>query len=650
MPVRCPLILAALAFPAALAAQQPPPTAQQLFDSAAALEGKGDWAGARAAWQKLEDASVRNRRTRAVARLRKGTVLYQLGQPDAAVAALRAALADLPATDPTLRDDRYQAHLILGRVAESSLDYAGAARDYAVAETLTDAPDLKLAALAGVAATQTFLDPAAAGVALDRAEALLTPAKATPAVQAAIARRRALLFLNRGDFAGARKSAERAVKLLGGLTERVDLQDVAARGDAALAALLGGDAENARKYMAYTGAGRVPGGFDPGARMRPPFCGGEAGLKPDDAGVVEFSIGADGRITYAAPIYASGGPDKAIEFARAAREWSWTPEQVKELPAFFRNRARVEMRCSTAFERPSVSKFLEGDLAAWLAQKGAPLRDAEGADAALVSGQRAALSAADGTSNPAAAIGPLYQLATNAVVGREESNAFARRALALATAAGAPATARLALDLIVRRTEGAETWRDARLRARLRALAGDPSYAADPRARAAARLLLADAESNDRARAPLDAVANDAALPASDPLKVGALIRIASLDHADGDTAAARAAFARSGLSADQCALVDKEPRMLRASAGASSFPTEALRWGFEGWVQTEYDIAADGRTQSVRPVLSYPPFVFSDAGARVYRTARFEKTFRPDGGLGCGAQPGRVRFKLPGS
>lgn len=650
MPTRNALALAALALPAALAAQQPAPTAQQLFDSAASLEGKGDWAGARIAWQKLEDASARNRRTRAVARLRKGTTLYQLGQPDAAVAALRASLADLPATDPTLRDDRYQAHLILGRVAEASLDYAGAAGEYAAAEALIDAPDLKIAALAGVVSTQTFVDPVAAGVALDRAEGLLTPAKATPPVQAVIARRRALLLLNRGDFAGARKSAERAVKLLGGLTERVDLQDVSARGDVALAALLAGDAENARKYMAYTGAGRVPGGFDPGASMKPPYCGGEAGLKPDDTGVVEFSIGADGRIAYAAPVYASGGPGAALEFARAAREWSWTPEQVRELPAFFRNRARVEMRCSTSFERPSVAKFLEGDLSAWLAEKGAPLAEAGGSDAVLAAEQRAALAAADGSPNPAAAIGPLYQLAANAVVGREETNAFAKRALTLATAAGAPATARLALDLVVRRTEGAETWRGGRLRARLRELAADPSYAADPRARAAARLLLADAESNERARAPLDAVANDGTLAANDPLKIGALIRIASIDHANGDTAAARAAFARSGLSADQCALVDKEPRMLGASAGSSSFPTEALRWGFEGWVQTEYDIAADGRTTSVRPVLSYPPFVFSDAGKRVYSTARFEKTFRPDGGLGCGAQPGRVRFKLPGS
>lgn len=130
---------------------------------------------------------------------------------------------------------------------------------------------------------------------------------------------------------------------------------------------------------------------------------------------------------------------------------------------------------------------------------------------------------------------------------------------------------------------------------------------------------------------------------------MGALIRLASLEHADGRGDAARAAFARSGLAADQCALVDKSPKMLNSGASSSDFPMEAIRWGFEGWVSTEYDIGADGRTQGVRAVLSYPPFVFSPAGEGIIRSARFEKTFRPDGGLGCGAQGSQVRFQIPG-
>ncbi|PAX09628.1 hypothetical protein [Sphingomonas lenta] len=637
------------------AAQQPASpsarqSAQQLFDAAAAHEAKKDWAGAAAAWERLERAAGNNKRTRAIAGVRKGNALYNLDQDDAAVAALRSSLAGLPTGDPTLREDRYQAHLILGRVAERSLDYATAAKEYAAAETLGDAPSLKLGAMVRLAATQTFLDPVAAAATLDRADAIMAPIQVAPETKAVFARRRAILQLNRGDFAGARDHATRAVRLLGGLTTRVNLEDVAARGDAALAFLLGGQAEKAREYMAYTGAGRVPGGFGPGAEMKPPPCGGEAGLKPTDVAVIEFSIGDRGEVTLATPIYAAGGPSVALEFARVAREWSWSPEGVKKLPAFFRNNARVEMRCSTAFERPSVGDLLEADLGAWLTTKDASMPDEDGAAAALAERDRATYAAAQARGGTdVALIGPAYRLVYNRVVPREESHDAARRALAAAVANGAPPTARLALELAVRGTEGAQTWHGVRWRNRLHETLADPVYAADPRARAVTRLMLADAEGGDDARPHLTAVADDAALAAADPLKVGALIRLASLEHAEGRPDAARAAFARSGLAADQCALVDKTPDMLSSGAGSDDFPMEAARWGFEGWVSTEYDIAANGRTQGVRAVLSYPPFVFSPAGEGVFRSARFEKTFRPDGGLGCGAQGGRVRFEMPG-
>ena len=152
----------------------------------------------------------------------------------------------------------------------------------------------------------------------------------------------------------------------------------------------------------------------------------------------------------------------------------------------------------------------------------------------------------------------------------------------------------------------------------------------------------------DAGRAHLQTVAGDTRLAANDSLKVGALIRLASLEQQAGKAELARAAFAQSGLSADQCALLDKTPKLLSAGNHSSAFPMEAARWGFEGWVQTEYDILASGSTRSVRAILSYPPFVFSSAGEKVFNTARFEKTFRPDGALGCGAQPGRVRFEMP--
>lgn len=641
------LAATALIAPGGLGAQQPA-TAQVEFDAATALGDKGDHAGALAIWERLEARPKISKRTRAVARARKGRALFALGRTDEAIAAARAGLADLPTTDPTLLDERYETHLALGRMSEAAIDYASAADEYAKAEALGTTPVAKLSALHGLAATQTFIDPVAAGLALDRADRLMTGLTADPVVAASFVRRRGLVHLNRGDFAGARLHSARAVKLLGGLTLRLDSNDVSARNDAALAYLLGGDPDKARNYLAYTGAGRMPkGAFDPGTQMTVPDCGGEEGLKPADMAVVEFTVGDDGQVVLATPIYAAGGPPVALAFAREARGWSWSPEQVAAMPKFLRYRARVEMRCSTGFERPSVAGLLAADLDGWLATRGAPTAPAGGSDAGRVAGQRAALAAAEqaGANGPGL-IAALARLSDNSAVPREERHAAAARALALAVAQGAPVNARLSLQLRERTSSVAEPWRNGGPRRLLNPLLSDPAYAADPRARAALRVLVADAEKKEAARTLLAQVRDDEALAANDPFRVGALVRLASLEHAAGDPAAARAAFASSGLAANQCAIVDKPPKLVRAGG---SYPQEAVGWGFEGWTQTQFDIDADGRVRGERAILSYPPFVFSKAGAQTMAGARYEKSFRPDGGLGCGAQTGRVRFQMPG-
>ncbi len=196
---------------------------------------------------------------------------------------------------------------------------------------------------------------------------------------------------------------------MGGLTTRVDLRDVSARSDTAIAALLAGDPESARKYMAYTGAGRLPkGSFDPAVQMKAPACGGEGGLKPADMAVIEFSIGDDGTVTSSTPIYAAGGGPVALEFARAALGWSWTPEQVKTLPRFYRYNIRLEMRCSTEFQRPSIGDFMRASLENWMLEKHlvVPAKD-DASDALALPRQRAALAAAEAkgedSARPAAA-------------------------------------------------------------------------------------------------------------------------------------------------------------------------------------------------------------------------------------------------------
>lgn len=74
----------------------------------------------------------------------------------------------------------------------------------------------------------------------------------------------------------------------------------------------------------------------------------------------------------------------------------------------------------------------------------------------------------------------------------------------------------------------------------------------------------------------------------------------------------------------------------------------EAQNMGFEGWVRTEFDIQADGRTAGQRAVISYPPFVFEDAATSIAKGMRYEATYRPSGGAACSGQQYKFVFQLP--
>ncbi len=122
-----------------------------------------------------------------------------MNRSDESVAAARRGLALLPATDASLRDDRYSAYTNLAHVAHRTLDYASAASFYAQAETQATNPTDKLAALLGQIRTATFTDPAAAAAAAARADALLAQVKPDKEVLASFASAKAVLALNRHD-------------------------------------------------------------------------------------------------------------------------------------------------------------------------------------------------------------------------------------------------------------------------------------------------------------------------------------------------------------------------------------------------------------------------------------------------------------------
>lgn len=632
------------------AAPAPAQTMQQQYDAATALDAGQDPAAALAAWNRIIAQVKPGSRTWAIAMVRKGGAQFRLGQIDDAAAAIRAGLAVLPAKDPSLAEDRFAAHMKLGGIATASLDYADATAEYrkAAAESPDDIG--RMAALLATVRAQTFTDPGEAQATLAQADALAQKLTLTKGDQAALEQARMRLALNTGRLDEANRMAPKIVTLLGGMTlNKVDLRDVAARSDAAIAALLTHHEDNAREYMAYTGAGRsTKGNFNSGSVMAPPECGGEADLKPDDVAVVQFSVGDDGTVFGVEPIYSSGGGAKGLAFARAVREWVWSPEELKELPPFFRYNVRLEMRCSTAYSRPAIGDALNASFAEWLEKKGvaAPAKSGSvGAEA--LTRQRAALAAAEAKGQAPAILAAAAQMLENPTLGSDDRAALIAKAQPLAAASDMPAMAQLVFAIPAQEGRNRD-WRGAgRYAAVMTPLLAQKPFADDPQARAALRLWIADRTGEKYAGPYLQQVAEDKGLDPRDPLRVGALIRLASAAKRQGDLALARQTFEKSGLAASQCATLDATPKVV-TYPGSSAFPQEAQRWGFEGWVRNQFDIGADGRVANARTLVSYPPFIFSQAAEKAFTSMRYEKTYRPDGGLGCGASVNGIRFQLP--
>jgi len=148
--------------------------------------------------------------------------------------------------------------------------------------------------------------------------------------------------------------------------------------------------------------------------------------------------------------------------------------------------------------------------------------------------------------------------------------------------------------------------------------------------------------------ARLTRVAEDGRLPDHHPLRQVALLRLANLAATDGKLEDAHGYFSRTGLSEEQCSLIGVEPAMKSSGASSNDFPAEALRFGFEGWVDLEFDINANGTTAHARPVVAYPPFVFVDAATGMARNIRYQASFRPSNALACSAHQETISFHIP--
>ena len=129
------------------------------------------------------------------------------------------------------------------------------------------------------------------------------------------------------------------------------------------------------------------------------------------------------------------------------------------------------------------------------------------------------------------------------------------------------------------------------------------------------------------------------------PMQLAAL-RLASVEAERKNFAAAQQQLAASGLSPEQCSLIDLEPAVEFGGITASDYPTDLNRMGFGGQSKIVFDITSEGRTQDPRIVYAFPPFVFDPTVEKGATRLRFNRIFREGGTIGCANATQSYRFE----
>ncbi|KQM22788.1 hypothetical protein ASE73_00630 [Sphingomonas sp. Leaf24] len=638
--------------PAAPAAPAKPATLQAQFDAANAAYEARRCSDAIKLYDAIEarTAGSTNALLVGAVKVRKGICVTRNGDTQGGAALIRQGLPALTKNGAEFTADLRDAHLALGTAASDAFDYDAAAASYRDALALATGID-RVAPLLALTRTLAFDRD---GKALAYAQEARDLATKTPGVGkdvlALIQTRYARVLLNEGKKAEAYTVLKDSLRKQGGLDQRVSSSEVATRADLALAALLNGDRQQAQVYMAYTGAGRMKDdAFAAAIDMKSAPCGSATGLKPDDFAVVEFSVSDTGTVEAVNPIYTTGGRDVAVAFARAVSDWSWSPTESVKIPAFFRNATRIELKCSTAADRPWLGQPLSDAFDAWVRTRGHRQDWSDVAPARAYPLVRAEATRARAAGDKGALLAADAWIANSSLPTEAERMAAATEAVALARTMQAPAPVTTFLALIEIDADRSQYDQSVRRRT---ALLTRPEINGDPLSAATIRMMLANRSYPPAPKGEAEqllAAVIASPLPENHPLKVAALLRQADLLAQRGDVAQARAVFDRTGLTSDQCALIAPSPVVQRSGAMSSLYPTEAVQMGFQGWAQVEFDIAADGRTMTQRTIAAYPPFVFGDAAQKMVGATRYRSSFRPEGNTACSANIQRFRFQLPG-
>ena len=645
------LMLAAAA--PVIGAAPPARTLQQDFDTASTHAAAGNCAAAIPLFEALE----RNPKYKpgslsaAAISVRKGQCLVATGRSDEGEPGIEAGLPTLEAAGAAFSGDVAESFSRLGDAALARWDYAGATSRYQRALTLLQGA-ARIAVL-GKLAKATAFDGGGQSLAYSSEAITLVSADPKPNkdVLAALHTLHARTLLNQGQAPAAYAELKQALALSGGLTSRTSLSEVVLRGDLAVAAMQVGKKDDARLYLAYTGAGRLEKTpFSRAVGMDPPLCGEATGLQPNDVAVVDFSIADDGTVPSAQTVYSRGGPAVAAAFGRAVSQWYWEPERIAEIPAFYRASTRVEVRCSNVMGNgPSLFSPLDSRFAQWAATVMPPTVRFSGNPVEQTAALRAFATAG---GDAAAQFAALAWLVAYEPASARASTATADQALALTAKAAIPAEA-LTWLRIARLRAAARTRNVNRAdRAALLALAADPTIAADALAVDTLRVAAAGAlrRTDDAATSVqlLTAAAQDERLPERHPLRQLAWLRLADVAAAAGDRGKAHDYFLKTGLTEQQCAMLSVAPARQRTGASGADYPIEALMMGFEGWVRLEFDINADGRTANARPIVAYPPLIFVEAAQGMANGVRYAPSYRPGEGVACSANRETINFVIP--
>ena len=648
-------------------------TLQQEFDAAQLLLDKGDARGAAAAFRGVlrrmpNAAADPKNRTVAIIRSGLGQALLLMGDTRGAMTAFEQALPALP--DQTVDDRQAKASVLqyVGRIHELNIDYPKAR------ESLQRS--LAMNAFAAEHKTTLITQLTLARVALfdDPALALRTLGEAMPGLKdelggGAKGQKRDILgeayalqgriHLNRGELREAREWYFRALSLAGGLTRKLSVADTRIRSDLAIVHHLLGEAEEVPRFLAYTGAGRGEAediGY--GADTPLPACGPMTGIRPDDMAIIEFGIGSDGRVVGVQPIYATRR-DVAAEFARAVSGWSWQPEVAVKLDPFWRAAVRIELRCSNAGATPGLQAALQPRIWDWLKSRGGGVKRAPAdAEALPILRRELASRLAAHGENSVEVLGLLMELSQNALIAPKERLGYLQRASAIAATVGAPPSVQVYIDVEVAKWAVAQVTPDgwaSRARPALMALIEKLDAAGPASAMAAAFVRMELAETFEASgHSSADAIYRQVigqpenVLPAGHPFRQAALLRLASSAAAQRRGAEATALAQSTGLTPEQCALVDVRPLRTGGRISSGDFPNEALRWGFNGFIEVSYDINVDGRPINPRTVMAYPPFIFSEATEKAIRKLRFQPFANVGNKVGCADRLQRVRYSTP--